>query len=293
MKSLIADIMQDIIKHSVNTLRTRGISSGLFEIDNLTNGFKKSDLVVFSGMTKSYKTSLLLNLATNIASATEKKVFYISSDSSIMNLARQVLFQTAGVKNTLEKGIHLNDLEFQLLFNIAEILGDSGLKLIKLSPGTIQHIETICKDVYEVAPEIIFIDYLQYLRDTFENNGSEECALLNLKKLATKLEIPIIVASLEPNGNEVKYQNYGYHSDIDNFFKHGADSVFFLKKCHTFDFDKLEERHFPCLEIFAAIKKSGINSIIKIPYEPGSLKFYNSKKAITEALRPDFDNLPW
>ena len=83
-----------------------GISSGFYDLDSMTQGFQKSDLIIIAGRPSMGKTAFSLNIAVNIVKKQKLPVLFFSLEMSKQQLIYRLLSNETKISNIrLEKKI--------------------------------------------------------------------------------------------------------------------------------------------------------------------------------------------
>jgi replicative DNA helicase len=171
-----------------------GIGTGLFDIDNLTRGFRPSDLVIVTGFAHSGKTQLINQMIVN--NPAKRVLFFTLDDPAEMILAKLVAMTTAVRAEFLEAEVRSgNDEAEKLIRRVAEIdlpnllVVDTALDLKQMKVATDEAI-----DVWGAFPDAIIIDYLEMIPGAVGEEGETVKKMANkLKRWAGKLPCPLIV----------------------------------------------------------------------------------------------------
>ncbi len=173
-----------------------GIPSGFIDIDNVTGGWQKSDLIILAARPGMGKTALALSLARNPAVNQNKSVAIFSLEMSSGQLMNRLKSQESGFR--LEKFMRtgLNDYEMQSvneqcqnLINAPIFIDDSGGLTMFEMRNKARRLKR------EEKIELIIVDYLQLMSAGIKTNNKDEATgyiSRNLKGLAKELDIPII-----------------------------------------------------------------------------------------------------
>lgn len=205
----VGDIHDEIIRESYkihDSGQKSGVPTGLNLVDNLTNGWQKTDLIIIAGRPSMGKTATAISMAI-YPSVIEKRgiaIFSLEMSSQQLVSRMQSSFSEINVGKIVKK---------QLTFDeIAKI--DSSSKPLKDAPIYIDDTPNISllelkgkarKLVKEKGVELIIIDYLQLMRSGYKTQSREqEIAEISrgLKTLAKELNIPVIALSQLSRGVE-------------------------------------------------------------------------------------------
>lgn len=177
-----------------------GIYSGFFDLDFLTGGFQKGDLIIIAGRPSMGKTALALNIAKNISEIQTFPIVIFSLEMSRQQIMYRFIASEAQISSSklksgkisstewysINKAIaYLANLRIYLDDNVTNTLSDIKLKLIKLKSKSGQL-------------GAIIIDYLQLLTDSnYKEPRNQELSKItrSLKIIAKELDSPIIVLS--------------------------------------------------------------------------------------------------
>lgn len=175
-----------------------GITTGFNELDFLTNGLQKTDMIVLAARPGMGKTALMLRIARHAAVIDKKKVGIISMEMSAMQLFKRILSQETEIPldNFLRKGLDEGDLKL-LNRDIAGLL-KTNILIDDTGGQTIFDIKTKARKwLREEGLDILFIDYLQLINGDGKGNREQEISIISrsIKALAKELEIPIVPLS--------------------------------------------------------------------------------------------------
>jgi len=199
----LAEELQEKIKQATEHPHgLSGISSGFDEIDMLTSGWQKGDLIVVAGNPFMGVRAFLLSLIQPMILENNHLVTFFSPLKSNAYLIQRMLFTACEMERSkvLNSSISIEEkqqLDFYLeKFKDAMIIWDDSF------PNTIQNIRDsityLCKDK-ELCTDLIVIDRFDLLIDPDKRSKLEmEKALLELKGLAKEFNVPVIVSTYYP-----------------------------------------------------------------------------------------------
>jgi replicative DNA helicase len=177
-----------------------GVPSGFFDLDLLTQGFQKSDLIIIAGRPSMGKTAFALNIARNVAEIQPFPVVIFSLEMSRNQIIYRFLSNESGVNNSKLRSGAINSNEWLLVSKAINSLSDLSIYLDDKSDITISDIRTKLGNLKSRFSNLglIIIDYLQLISD-FQAKDSrvQELSRItrNLKLLAKEFNVPIIVLS--------------------------------------------------------------------------------------------------
>jgi replicative DNA helicase len=176
-----------------------GLSTGLLELDKMTDGLHGSEMIVIAARPSMGKTALAMNIAEHIALECKKAVAVFSLEMSAQQLVQRLLCSRARVNLSKLRDGFMNHRDFPALTAAGSILSESkmfiddtaGLSILELRAKARR-----LKSQHDI--QAIFIDYIQLLRSTTrraQDNRQLEIAEISngIKALAKELNIPIVV----------------------------------------------------------------------------------------------------
>ena len=176
----------------------RSIQSGFTELDKITFGWKKGELIVIGGRPAMGKTALAISLVRNIAILNRTPIAYFSLEMSTVQFMNRFLSNVSNVEiNHVES---YTKKEQALLDNAEKIIEDAPIFLDDTPALSVQELRTkASRLVREHQVKLIIIDYLQLMNASgmIYSNREEEVSVItrSLKALAMELDIPIIALS--------------------------------------------------------------------------------------------------
>jgi len=200
--SMKDQVMQAI--HAIEELYDRrgaitGLPTGLAELDKMTDGLHKAEMIVIAARPSMGKTALAMNIAEHIALEEGKAIAVFSLEMSTSQLVQRLLCSRARVNLGNVRNGFLTERDFPALTTAAAKLADSkifiddtpGLSILELRAKARR-----LKSQHNI--EAIFIDYIQLLRSTSkraQDNRQLEIAEISsgLKGIAKELDIPVVV----------------------------------------------------------------------------------------------------
>jgi len=192
-----------------------GIPSGFLDLDNLTSGFQKSELIIIACRPSVGKTAFSLNIADHVAVEHKKPVLIFSLEMSKEQIAQRLLCSRARVSSHLLRTGRLADEQWTNLSLAAGPLSDSPI-FIDDSP-TMSVLEMRAKSRRLKSREnigLVIVDYLQLIQGPKNaESRQQEISFISrsLKAMARELKVPVIALSqlsrqVELRGKDAKPQ---------------------------------------------------------------------------------------
>jgi replicative DNA helicase len=240
MSSLIGIAIKQIEAARNQKTGVTGVESGFTELDRITSGWQKSDLVIVAARPAMGKTALVVSLARNAAVDFGRPVAIFSLEMASVQLVNRLISSEAEISaEKLKKG-QLEDYEFQQLNSKIHKLADAPLFIDDTPALTIFELRAKARRLKQQHNiSLIIVDYLQLMQAGGDNNKSgnreQEISTISrsLKSLAKELEIPVIALSqlsraVETRGGDKKPQL----SDLreSGAIEQDADMVLFIHR---------------------------------------------------------------
>jgi len=211
-----------------------GVPSGFVDLDEMTSGFQKSDLVIVAARPSMGKTSLVLNMALNSALHAGKTVGVFSLEMSKEQLFLRMLTSEARVDAHRFRGGFLGEQDYQRLVEAFGRLHEAKVFIDDTpSAGILEMRAKTRRLKLEHGLDMIIVDYLQLMqgRGRFENRQQELSSISrSLKILAKELEIPILALSQLSRAPETRGDHRPQLSDLreSGALEQDADVVLFI-----------------------------------------------------------------
>ena len=202
------DSMQDLVNKAIKEIESakstdnklRGVPSGYTELDQITQGWQKSDLIILAARPSMGKTAFALNLARNAAVQFNIPVAFFSLEmSSVQLVTRLISSETSLTADKLRSG-NLAEYEWQQLNTKVTPLTNAPIFIDDTPQLSIFELRAKCRRLKQQHNiQMVFIDYLQLMTAKGDRglNREQEISTISrsLKALAKELEIPVLALS--------------------------------------------------------------------------------------------------
>ena len=201
MSTLILQALNQIeeIKNKEDGLS--GVPSGFSELDRVTSGWQKSDLVILAARPGMGKTAFVLSMARNTAVKFNMPVAVFSLEMSSVQIVNRLIASESGIPTQkLRKG-NLQDHEWIQLNQQITQLSEAPLFIDDTPALTIFELRAKCRRlVKNHGVQLVVIDYLQLMHAGNSNksgNREQEISTISrsLKSIAKELNVPIVALS--------------------------------------------------------------------------------------------------
>jgi replicative DNA helicase len=199
LKEMISPAFDYIQKLSERKVRVTGVPSGFPDLDEMTAGFQKSDLIVIAGRPAMGKSSFAINIAENAAIQFKVPAAIFSLEMSADQLVLRMLCSQSKVALHRVRSGHLSREDWPNLTTGAGKLHEAPIMIDDSASPTVFEIRAKCRRLKaENKLGIVVIDYLQLIRaGTRAENRVQEISHItrSLKALAKELDVPILALS--------------------------------------------------------------------------------------------------
>ena len=270
----IAEILEhyfdklDAIQHQRGTVV--GVPTGFADLDKLTGGLQRSDLIILAARPSVGKTSFQLGIAHNAAVQYGKTVAIFSLEMSAEQLVQRLLAMETGVdSHRLRLGL-INDDEWDQISRAFGRLAEAKIFIDDTPSINIMELRSKARRLMaEHGVDLIIVDYLQLAQGRRAENRVQEISDISrsLKGLARELNVPVLALSQLSRAVESRTDHRPMLSDLreSGSIEQDADIVMFIYR---------EDDYTPDTE------KKGIAEIIVAKHRNGptdtiSLRFFD------------------
>jgi replicative DNA helicase len=262
-----------------------GLPSGFYDLDSLTQGFQKSDLIIIAGRPSMGKTAFGLNIAINIIRNSKLPVLFFSLEMSKDQILYRLLSMESEINQIKLKSGKLSQNDWIKLNKIIKIFSKLPLYIDDTFNLSIQDIRSKIKTIIFEQNELglIIIDYIQLMQNSkvrIENRVQELSQITrSLKTLAREFNIPIIALSQLSRSVENRIDKRPILSDLreSGSIEQDADLVMFLYRNSYYTSFQSEEPSSKMLELIVAKQRNGPIGTVQLKFDEKFTKFLNFK----------------
>ena len=272
-----------------------GVPSGFVELDEMTSGFQRSDLVIVAARPSMGKTSLVLNMALHAGIEAGKTVGIFSLEMAREQLFLRMLTSEARVDAHRFRGGFLGEQDYARLVEAFARLHDAKV-YIDDTPGVgILEMRAKCRRLkLERGLDLIIVDYLQLMqgRGRFENRQQELASISrSMKILAKELDVPILALSQLSRAPESRGDHRPQLSDLreSGALEQDADVVIFIFREDMYNADgEPKPENAGTAEIIIGKQRNGPTGTVRLAFLKQYTRFENLARGVGRAP-DDFD----
>lgn len=248
-----------------------GIPTGFRDLDNITAGFQRNDLIIVAARPSVGKTAFALNVAQSVAVQARENVAIFSLEMGAEQLVMRMLCAEGNIDAQVLRTGALTTEDWGKLTMAMGSLSNSGI-FIDDTPGVrINEIRAKCRRLaQEHGLGMILIDYLQLIQGSGKpgENRQQEVSEISrsLKGLARELKVPVIALSQLSRGVEQRQDKRPMMSDLreSGSIEQDADIVAFLYRDDYYD---KESENKNMIEIIIAKQRNGPTGTVTLAFK--------------------------
>jgi replicative DNA helicase len=221
-----------------------GLSTGLIDLDAMTGGLQRSDLIILAARPGVGKSALALSIARNIAERGDA-VGYVSLEMNRDLLIQRLAAQETGIDALRLRTGKLTQAELVALFDALGRLASLPIYVDDTSGITMSELRSRARRMaIEQGIQLLVVDYLQLVNGSTgkrSENRTQEVGNVSrgLKQIARELDIPVIAISSLSRAVESRSNRRPELSDLreSGDIESDADIVAFLYREELYDQD--------------------------------------------------------
>lgn len=281
IQEVLFKAQEDLEKLSQLKGEITGLSTGFYALDKITSGLQPNQLIIIAARPAMGKTAFALNLATNAAKASGKKVAIFNLEMNAEQLAMRMLSsegQIDGVK--LTKG-RLEHNDWKRVNEAISRLAETNIYINDNLSITLNEIRAVCR---RLASEgdlgLIVIDYLQLINlGTYTGNRQQEISEISrsLKTLAMELAIPIVALAQLSRSVEARDDKRPMLSDLreSGSIEQDADLVAFLYRDDYYNKEASIDENTSQSEFIIRKHRNGPTATVDLIFKRNTSTFVN------------------
>lgn len=290
IKDVLIDVYDNIEQLHHHKGDVTGIPTGFKDLDRITSGFQKNDLIIIAARPSVGKTAFALNIAQNVAIHARENVAIFSLEMGAEQLVMRMLCAEGNIDAQRLRTGKLEEEDWSKLTMAMGSLSDAGI-YIDDTPGIkVSEIRSKCRRLkQEHGLGMVLIDYLQLIQGSgnSKENRQQEVSEISrsLKALARELEVPVIALSQLSRSVEQRQDKRPMMSDIreSGSIEQDADIVGFLYRDDYYDKESEKEN---IIEIIIAKQRNGPVGTVELAFVKEYNKFVDLDRRYSEADIP-------
>jgi len=285
VKDIVLTSYEQIEYRYNNKDELTGTATGFYELDSMTSGLQKSDLVILAARPSMGKTAFVLNMAQNVALRANRGVAIFSLEMPKGQLVKRMLCSEAEVDMQRVNSGHMQSKDWEKLTMAMNNFTDAPIYIDDTGSVTVMEIRAKCRRLAmeEKNLGVIIIDYLQLMEGGSGSNPNDRNQQISaisrgLKTLARELEVPIIALSQLSRAVESRTDKRPMLSDLrdSGAIEQDADIVMFIYRDEYYNREESENRG--KAELIVAKHRNGPVGNVPLLFQSNITKFRNPTK---------------
>lgn len=255
-----------------------GLLCQFYDLDAMTGGFQRSDLIVVAGRPSMGKTAICLNIARNIAAAYKLPVAVFSLEMSKEQLVQRLLASEAKIESNRLRAGKISQNDWEPLSSAIGTLSELPIFIDDTPNMTVMQMRSQARRLQaESRGELglILLDYLQLMEGSSDNRVQELSRITrSLKILARELNVPVIALSQLSRSVETRTNKRPMLSDLreSGSIEQDSDVVMMLYRDSYYNPDSPDR---DIAEVIIAKHRNGPTGTVKLLFNPQFTEFRN------------------
>ncbi|HXG87849.1 MAG TPA: replicative DNA helicase [Vicinamibacterales bacterium] len=280
--------MRDLVKESFPKIEQlfehksfiTGIATGFTEIDKMTRGFQRGDLIIVAARPSMGKTSLVLNIAQHVATNHQVAGFF-SLEMSKEQLFMRMLASEAKIDNYRLLSGQIGQKEYGNITHALETLSAAELYIDDTAGVGVLEMRAKARRLQsEHGLDLLAVDYVQLMtgRGRFENRTLELASISrSLKGLAKELNVPIVLLSQLSRAPEARSDKRPQLSDLreSGALEQDADVVILIFREEMYKQGNEPAETDGIAELILAKQRNGPTGQVKLAFLRQQTRFAN------------------
>jgi replicative DNA helicase len=261
-------------------ITTPGVVTEFYDLDAMTGGLQRSDLIILAGRPSMGKTAFGLSIAANIAKKHNLPVAIFSLEMSKEQLAIRLLASEAQIDSNRLRTGHFSQAEYEpltiALGNLSSIpifIDDSANLTVMQMRSQVRKLQSEHKGQLG----LVLIDYLQLMEGASDNRVQELSKITrSLKGLAREIHAPVIALSQLSRAVESRTNKRPMMSDLreSGSIEQDADLIMMIYRDEYYNPDSPDQG---IAELLITKHRNGPTGVIKLIFKPEFTQFLNLK----------------
>lgn len=280
----VGDIMQ-VTKEKLEILGQNpsaltGVSTGYKDLDTITSGLQRSDLIIIAGRPSMGKTSFAMNIVENVALTQQLPVAMFSMEMPGEQLCMRMIASLSKIELNRVRNGNLNDADWARITSATNLLHQHSRIYIDETPAmSPTEIRARCRRLAreQKGLGLVVIDYLQLMQtgDRSENRATEISDISrSLKALAKELAVPVIALSQLNRSLESRPDRRPIMSDLreSGAIEQDADVIAFVYRDEVYNPDSPDKG---TAEILIRKQRNGPTGMVRMTFNGQWTRFDN------------------
>lgn len=288
MKDALLDVYDNIEQLSLLKAEFTGLPTGYADLDRMTSGLHRTDLIILAARPSVGKTAFALNLAQNAGIRSDATTAIFSLEMSTTQLVQRMLSAEGNLDASKLKTGSLDEDDWTKLTLATGKMSRAPIYIDDTPGQTVSEIRRKCRKLKKKCGrlDLVIIDYLQLIGSNLKGNRQEQVTEISkaLKGLAKELDVPVVALSQLSRSVEQRQDKRPMMSDLreSGSIEQDADIVAFLYRDDYYD---KESDNKNVVEVIISKQRNGPTGTVEIAF----LKEYNKFVSLDNRFRGEVD----
>jgi replicative DNA helicase len=219
-----------------------GVATGFSDMDALTGGLQKSDLIILAARPSMGKTSMALGIAHGAAVSHGHSVGIFSLEMSADQLVQRLLSMETGIDSHRLRLGQIDDGEWDRISRAFGRLAEAKIYIDDQAGASVMDVRSKARRLQaEHGLDLVVVDYLQLMSGRRSENRVQEISEISrgLKGLARELNVPVVALSQLSRAVESRADHRPMLSDLreSGSIEQDADIVMFIYREDKYEED--------------------------------------------------------
>jgi replicative DNA helicase len=286
ISNLVQQSWKDLEQKEANKGQLAGVNTGFFDLNAMTSGLQKSELIILAARPAMGKTSLALNIAENIAVDFKKPVAIFSLEMGKEQLVQRLMCSRAEVDSSRVRSGQLHADDWAKLGKAMAELGEAPIYIDDSAGVSVMELRGKCRRLQaQCGGELglIVVDYLQLLEGKSTENRINQISEISrgLKLLAREINVPVLALSQLSRAVETRQDKRPMLSDLreSGSIEQDSDIVMFI---YRDDYYNQDSEKAGIADVIISKHRSGPTGTFELLFQNNITKFKNPIPAFIE-----------
>lgn len=287
MEDILADYMTKLEQLNQRRGTIVGVPTGFTDLDRITGGLQRSDLIVLAARPGIGKTSLSLSLAHNAAVKYKNSVAIFSLEMSKEQLAQRLLSMDAEIDQHRLRTGWIEDDEWLKIVEASDTLAEASIWIDDTAGISTMEMRSKARRLAaEHGVDLIIVDYLQLMQASSGGRGENRVLEVSeisrsLKGLARELNVPVLALSQLSRSVESRQSKVPQLSDLreSGSIEQDSDIVMFIYRDDVYN---AESERKNIANIILAKHRNGPIGEVSLYFQPNQTRFRDLEATASE-----------
>ena len=290
MPEVLTSVQKQLETLAENKGKISGLSSGYYEVDKITNGFHKNELIILAARPAMGKTALGINFATNAAINSGKSVIIFTLEMPAEQIVMRMISSIGQIESSKLQNGNLQNDDWKRVNEAISQLGELNIYIDDSAGVSIGDIRAKSRRIASLDNNLgmIVIDYLTLIggANRYAGNRQQEVSEISrsLKTLALELHVPILCLAQLSRTPELREDKRPILSDLreSGSIEQDADIVAFIYRDDYYHPEAKVDDNMSKTEIIIRKNRSGRIGTAEVLFKKNTTSFLNYKNDTKE-----------